>query len=67
MARTTDYDFLAPESAVSWVAERADFPRDADTHADADTNEVFDELESGLYDEGVEHEVRELLGRAFGM
>jgi hypothetical protein len=67
MARTSDYDFLAPESTVGWVADRDDFPRDTDTHADADTNDVFDGLASGLYDEGVEHEVREVLGRVFGM
>jgi hypothetical protein len=67
MARTTDYDFLAPESAVRSLSDRHDFPGDTDTHGDVDTDDVFDELASGLYDEGVEHEVRELLGRVFGM
>ena len=65
MARTTDYDFLAPESAVSSVAEHDEFPGDTDTPGDAD--DVFDQLASGLYDEDVEHEVRAVLGRVFGM
>jgi len=65
MASTTDYDFLAPESALGAVADRDGFPVGADAHWDAD--DVFDELTSGLYDEGVEHEVRALLGRVFGM
>jgi hypothetical protein len=67
MAKTTDYDFLSPESAVGLVGDRDRFPVDTDTHGDADTDDVFDGLASGLYDEGVEHEVRELLGRVFGM
>jgi len=67
MASTTDYDFLAPESALGAVTDRDGFPAGTDGRWDADADDVFGELASGLYDEGVEHEVRALLGRVFGM
>lgn len=67
MTRTTDYEFLAPESTVGAIADRDAFAVDAEAYADPGSDDVFDGLASDLYDEGVEHEVRNLLGRVFGI
>jgi hypothetical protein len=64
MARHSDYEFLAPESAVAAI----DFEFDADTYADP-ADDVLDGLAatSGLCDDGVERHVRDVLGRVFGI
>jgi hypothetical protein len=67
MATTPEYElFLAPESAV---AAAIDDELDAGSDAYADPADDFlDGLAGGgLYDEGVERHVREILGRVYGL
>ncbi len=66
MNRTTDFeDFLAPESAV---AIDDDFEIEPDTYADP-ADDLLDGLAAsgGMYDDGGERHVRDVLGRVFGM
>jgi len=66
MDRTTDFEaFLAPESAV---AIDDDFEIESDTYADP-ADDLLDGLAAsgGMYDDGGERHVRDVLGRVFGM
>jgi hypothetical protein len=68
MARTTDFElFLAPESTVG-VAIDDDFAIESDTYADS-ADDLLDGLAAsgGMYDDGGERHVRDVLGRVFGM
>jgi hypothetical protein len=67
MDRTTDHEtFLAPESAVG--IDYDDFEIEPDTYADP-ADDLLDGLAAsgGMYDDGGERHVREILGRVFGM
>lgn len=66
MDRTTDFEpFLAPESAV---AIDDDFAIESDAYADP-ADDLLDGLAAsgGMYDDGGERHVRDVLGRVFGM
>jgi hypothetical protein len=64
MARHPDYEFLAPESAVGAAIDGLD----SDAYADP-ADDLFEGLAAadGLYDDGVERHVRDVLGRVFGI
>jgi hypothetical protein len=67
MDRTTDHEtFLAPESAVG--IDYDGFEIEPDTYADP-ADDLLDGLAAsgGMYDDGGERHVREILGRVFGM
>jgi hypothetical protein len=67
MDKTTDYEtFLAPESAVG--IDHDDFEIETDAYADP-ADDLLDGLAAsgGMYDDGGERRVREVLGRVFGM
>ena len=67
MTRTTDFEaLLAPESAVA--IDQDDFEIEPDAYADP-ADELLDGLTAsrGMYDDGGERHVREVLGRVFGM
>jgi hypothetical protein len=67
MDRTTDFEtFLAPESAVA--IDQDDFDIEPDTYADP-ADDLLDGLAAsgGMYDDGGERHVRDVLGRVFGM
>jgi hypothetical protein len=66
MHTTTDFEaLLAPESAV---AIDDDFAIEPDTYADP-ADDLLDGLAAsvGMYDDGGERHVRDVLGRVFGM
>jgi hypothetical protein len=69
MARTTDFEaFLAPESAVGAALDQDDLDIGPDTYIDP-ADDLLDGLAAsgGMYEDGGERHVREVLGRVFGM
>jgi len=67
MNRMTDFEaVLAPESAVAIDGD--DFALEPDAYADP-ADDLLDGLAAsgGMYDDGGERHVREVLGRVFGM
>jgi hypothetical protein len=65
---TTDFEpFLAPESAVGPAIDDG-FEFEPDTYADPDDDLLGGLVASGgMYDDGGERHVRQVLGRVFGM
>jgi hypothetical protein len=69
MSRTTDFEaFLAPESAVGPALDQDDFDIEPDRYADP-ADDLLQGLAAsgGMYDDGGERHVRDVLGRVFGM
>ncbi len=69
MDETTDFEaFLAPESAVGPAIDHDEFGIESDAYVDP-ADDLLDGLAAsgGMYDDGGERHVRDVLGRVFGM